>query len=118
MIATNMLDNMVLFAWSLSRSSQRSYVPWSKAQGVLLLAAVKMQHAKRVVRAAADIKFAIVWNETRRSWDVHREGKPTGGFSHNRSTAVSLATKVAAFEAVDGLTAVVTSTLDGKAKIE
>ena len=64
------------------------------------------------------IKFQIVWNESRRSWDIHREGKPTGGFSYDRSTAIGLAIKAAEFEAIEGIKAVVTSTLDGKTKIE
>jgi hypothetical protein len=81
-------------------------------------AAAKVQHAKRLVRTAADMKFAIVWNEARRSWDIHREGVPTGGFAYDRSTAIGLAIKAAGFEAIEGLRAVVTSTLDGKTKIE
>jgi hypothetical protein len=87
-------------------------------QSLKRIAAAKVQHAKRVVRTAADIKFAIVWNETRRSWDVHREGKSTGGFSYDRSTAIGLAIKAAGFETIESLKAVVTSTQDGKTKIE
>jgi hypothetical protein len=64
------------------------------------------------------IEFEVVWNETRRSWDVHRENVPTGGFAFDRDTAIGLATKAAQFEAIDGIKTIVISTLNGKRKPE
>jgi hypothetical protein len=64
------------------------------------------------------IEFQIVWNELRRSWDVHRENVPTGGFAFERNTAIDLATQAAQFEAIDGIKTVVNSTLNGKRKAE
>jgi hypothetical protein len=64
------------------------------------------------------IEFQIVWNETRRSWDVHRKKVPTGGFAFDRNTAIGLATKAAQFEAIEGIKTMVTSNLNGKRKAE
>jgi hypothetical protein len=65
-----------------------------------------------------NIEYQIVWNATRRSWDVNREGFATGGFSYDRSSAIGMAIKAAQFEAIEGVLAVVSGIRDGKRKVE
>ena len=64
-------------------------------------------------------KFPIVWNATRRTFDIERDGKPTGGFAKDKQTAVGLACRAAQFENREGKTVVVYSTnSDGKTIVE
>jgi hypothetical protein len=38
-----------------------------------------------------DVKFYVTWNQIRGAFDKKRNGIPTGGFSHNESSAIGLA---------------------------
>jgi hypothetical protein len=66
-----------------------------------------------------DVEFSIVWNATRRTFDIERDGKVTGQFGKDKSTAIGLASRGAQFENREGKTAVVYSTnSDGKRIVE
>jgi hypothetical protein len=66
-----------------------------------------------------DVEFSIVWNPTRRTFDIERDGKATGQFARDKSTAIGLASRGAQFENREGKTAVVYSTnADGKLIVE
>lgn len=66
-----------------------------------------------------DIEFSIVWNATRRSFDIERDGKYTGSFAKDKNTAVGLATRAAHFDNREGKTCVVyTTNADGKLVVE
>ena len=62
-----------------------------------------------------EVVFSIVWNASRRTFDIERDGKPTGSFAKDRNTAIGLAGRAAQFETREGRTAVVYGTnADGK----
>jgi hypothetical protein len=66
-----------------------------------------------------DVEFAIVWNPTRRTFDIERDGKPTGSFARDKGTAIGLACRAAQFENRENRTAAVyTTNADGKHVVE
>jgi hypothetical protein len=66
-----------------------------------------------------DVEFFIFWNAERRTFDVERNGVPTGSFAKDKKTAIELAARAAQFENREGKTAVVYSTnADGKLIVE
>jgi hypothetical protein len=66
-----------------------------------------------------NVEFSIVWNATRRTFDIERDGKATEQFARDKITAIRLASRGAQFENREGKTAVVYSTnADGKLIVE
>lgn len=66
-----------------------------------------------------DVEFSILWNATRRTFDIERDGKPTGSSAKDKNSAIDLASRAARFENREGKTAVVYSTnADGKLIVE
>jgi hypothetical protein len=62
-----------------------------------------------------DVEFSIVWNATRRTFDIERDGKATAQFARDKNTAIGIASRGAQFESREGKTACVYSTnADGK----
>jgi hypothetical protein len=66
-----------------------------------------------------DVEFSIIWNAARRTFDIEQDGKPTGSFARDKSTAIGLASRAAQFENRDGRAAVVyMKNADGKMIVE
>jgi hypothetical protein len=66
-----------------------------------------------------DVEFFIVWNATRRTFDIERDGERNGSFARDKNTAFGLASRAAQFENREGETAVVyTTNADGKLVVE
>ena len=66
-----------------------------------------------------DVEFHVVWNASRRTFDVEQDGKPTGSFAQDKSTAIGLASRAAQFENREGRTAAVyAKNTDGKIVVE
>jgi hypothetical protein len=62
---------------------------------------------KSTAKKSHDHEYHVVWNPTRRSWDVERDGGRSGQFAYDRDTAIGLAVREARNEASQGLDVVV-----------
>ena len=68
-------------------------------------------------RAMVDIKYEIIWNDDRRTFDVYRAEAKTGAFARDKATAIGLAILDAQQEPPDFKVAVLSSR-DGKTIVE
>ena len=68
-------------------------------------------------RAPVDVKYKILWNEERRTFDVYRDEVKTDLFAHDRAAAVALAIAKAEREAPE-LKVTVSALQNGKATVE
>jgi hypothetical protein len=68
-------------------------------------------------KSAPGIAFTIEWNETRRTFDIYRDGTKTGGFARDKATAIGMATGDAHREP-PGTKVTVSSIRDGETVVE
>jgi hypothetical protein len=66
-----------------------------------------------------DVEFHVILNGSRRTFDIEQDGKPTGSFARDKSTAIGLASRAAQFENREGrIAAVYATNRDGNLVIE
>lgn len=66
-----------------------------------------------------DAKFRVLFNAARRTFDIGRNGRPTGSSAKDKHTAIDLASRAAQFDNREGKTAVVyTTNAGGKQVVE
>jgi hypothetical protein len=69
-------------------------------------------------KKSVDLAYQVIWNPTRKGFDIHRGGVPTGSFAHDREAAIGLAVQSAQAEARPDRRVAVYSHLEGRQRAE